>query len=428
MRFAPHVAVLTSVLWAVSCRDVQNGSRQTHPDASNVHLSCSTTADCNGHGICMNGVCEAVKSCMKDSDCAPMMEVCHSSRFYCVQCDGTHPNECPQGQTCQFDFTCVMIGVGNPDGGPVMNGDAAMMTCGSTCMDRTSCTRDEVCTNGHCCTPPPRCFSDTDCPASRPSCSTMTGECIGGATCNMDTDCDGQSGCAPGACMCSMMTCVTKPDQCASDTDCRVGGAYVGKFCTVQNPPRRCVTSPSCTTDNDCTQAGSGLQCDLRMGSDSINHCVNGTPCPMGNECNTMQTCVNHVCVAKNCVNTPNLCPAGQHCDQASAMCLPNTGGMCMQDTDCMTGYYCNTFMTPSLCEAGCRSNADCMGGVCDASHTCQTGMGGVCGPCMTDAQCPAGTHCLSGLGLCYQPCAAGMTCTLRPGAMCVLGNCTCFL
>jgi hypothetical protein len=167
------------------------------------------------------------------------------------------------------------------------------------------------------------------------------------------------------------------------------------------------------------------------MSSDSYHHCVNGTPCPTGNECTAMQSCVNHVCVMKNCLNTANFCPMGQHCDQASATCLPDMAGNCMMDTDCMSGYYCNTAVTPQpVCQAGCRGSSDCMGGVCNAMHQCQGAMGGLCGTCMSSNDCPAGTMCLPIVNKCYQACsmASGMTCPMEHPTCNMFGFCSCFM
>jgi hypothetical protein len=425
--FAGALLALPAALGA--CRG-QGGTFFVPPDAGpSAAKPCNNTTDCGGAGICVSGVCEVVKSCMNDMDCAADHKVCHSHRFYCVQCDGTHMNECPANEACQFDFTCVAIG--GSDGGTPSDaggGDGGTQACMGNCTDRTMCSNSQVCSNGHCCPPPARCFSPNDCPAAHPNCNGSTGVCFGGDNCMMDQDCEMKTGCMGGLCTCVMGVCQQRANMCMNDNDCRVNGAYVGKYCTLQSPPNRCAMAPSCTMNSDCAQQG--LLCDTQMGSDSYHHCVNGTPCPMGNECNSTQACVNHVCVQKNCLNTPSLCTAMQHCDAATAMCVNTQMGMCSTDTDCQMGFYCNTLQSPAVCQLGCRDNTSCMGGICNANHQCQTGMGMVCGMCTTDHDCPAGTHCLMGLNLCYQPCdmTTGMGCTFRPTAMCVFGNCSCFL
>lgn len=46
-------------------------------------------------------------TCVGDGDCQSG-QVCHTTRKFCVQCDGRHPNECPAGQACRADFKCVV--------------------------------------------------------------------------------------------------------------------------------------------------------------------------------------------------------------------------------------------------------------------------------------------------------------------------------
>ena len=149
----------------------------------------------------------------------------------------------------------------------------------------------------------------------------------------------------------------------------------------------------------------------------------------MGNECGAGQVCVNMVCISQNCVNTPSLCGMDEVCDPGTGMCRPMQGGACMVDTECQAGFYCNTRVSPSRCEAGCRDNNDCPGGVCDANHQCQFPMGGICGPCMTDMDCTAGTRCISVTGQCHETCSTvtGQMCT-DAARQCLFGICSCTL
>lgn len=419
------VAALT-VVAASGCRE-QGGTFVPKADSGMMVASCNTNADCGGRGICVSGICEAVTSCTTDDQCSGEGKVCHSRRFYCVECDGTHQDECPSGQTCQFDFTCVMIG-GGGDGGV---GDGATTTCSGSCTDRTMCGPDQVCTGGQCCPPPARCFSPADCPTSRPECNGATGQCFGGDSCVTDNDCSTRPGCAANACVCELAsgTCRMRPDECQSDQDCRDNGAYTGKFCTITSPPRRCLTAPSCVSNADCVQ--SGLICDLTAGSDSINKCVNGRPCPMGNECNpTTESCDRGVCVPRSCINSPSLCGPTEMCNPTTGLCEQNSSGTCTVDADCPADRWCNTFLIPASCQLGCRDNSSCVPPqVCDASHQCAGGAGMVCSDCTTDAECPAGTECNMFLGKCYERCDAAtmQMCTLRQGVTCnMFGYCSC--
>lgn len=412
-----RTALLLLLSWA--CRGQGGVPFTPGDDAGNVMISCSTTADCGGQGICVAGLCQVVRSCQTDQDCASEGKVCHSTRSYCVECDGTHVDECPANSTCQFDFTCVQIG--NPS-------DAGIQQCSGSCADRTECGPDNVCKNAMCCPPPARCFSPADCPVSAPECNGATGECFGGNGCFTDADCDDEPGCAGGACRCDIGaappgTCRVRMDECQSDMDCWMNGAYVGLFCTINSPPKRCLMAPSCTSDAQCQN--DGLVCDLMPGSPSNGKCVNGQPCPNGNECNpTTQACVGGVCVAKTCLNTPSLCQAGETCDPSTGQCVSSA---CTTDANCQQGFYCNLNVNPTMCEVGCRNNNDCNGGVCDANHRCQNTMGGVCGACMVDTDCPAGTRCVDATMLCHETCSTitGQMCS-DPMRQCVFGNCSC--
>src|SRR5688500_571095 len=177
---------------------------------------CNITMDCAGAGICVAGLCQQVRSCTTDDDCAADGQVCHANRFYCVECDGTHPGECQPNFTCQFDFTCVMIG---------NSADSGVSECSGSCTDRSECGTDDVCKNNTCCPPPSRCFSPADCPVSQPECNGATGECFGGDGCFDDDDCDGKPGCTAGACRCDIQTappgtCRVREDECQNDVDC----------------------------------------------------------------------------------------------------------------------------------------------------------------------------------------------------------------
>lgn len=426
-----------------ACRDQGGTFAPRAPDAGRgTPTPCTTTDECMGRGICMGGICESVTSCDTDSDCARDMKVCHTRRKYCVQCDGAHPGECASGQTCQFDFTCVTIGVQpQPDGGTadssMIRMDASAPACSGTCTDRTTCPSDQSCTNGRCCTPPARCFTTADCPSIRPECNTTTGECFGGGGCSSDPECETRPGCSGSACTCDRSAgtpgvCRVRMNECVSDADCRLNGVYVHKFCTLQSPPFRCLMAPTCTTDAQCTSMG--LICDRTVGSPSMGDCVNGRPCPTGTECNpATEACVSRVCVRRNCINTPSMCMPTERCDGATGMCIPMQTGACTTDAHCPSTpqeYYCDTSRSPSVCTLGCRNSTSCPGGVCDAQHRCQSPMGGVCGPCTQDADCPRGTRCLVGFDdKCHETCnpfGSGMMCGMRPGSMCILVTCSC--
>lgn len=373
----------------------------------------------------MGGLCQTVSTCSSDQDCSGEGKVCHQQRLFCVECDG-RAGQCGEGRTCQFDFTCVDVTTGTPDAG-MGNG------CSDSCADNAACAPDRVCKAGMCCNPPARCTSQDDCPASAPQCNGATGQCFGGgAGCLDDSDCESEPGCAGGACYCEITgappgACRVRPDECAADPDCYENGAYAQKYCSLTTRPRRCLDTIACTADADC--ASLGLVCDLQAGSPSQGFCINGDACPMGTECDpTTQVCVDGRCVGANCVNQPSRCGANEMCDTGTGLCVPTGGATCASDAECPQGQYCNTTVNPNRCENGCRSNADCPGGVCNAAHQCEFPNNAICGSCGSDSDCPAGTRCVdfAGTSLCRESCLLN-PCS-DPNRSCVLLFCSCLL
>lgn len=425
-RFSPARAIpLVATMLALSACDSNGGTGTTIVDAGTTTLTCSTTSDCQGTGVCVAGLCEAVESCMSDEDCAADGKVCHSQRFFCVECDG-RTGQCAEGQTCQFDFTCVSSSSGSDAG--VSDGGSQ---CTGSCADRTECASDAICRDGACCPPPSRCSSAEDCPTSAPQCNGATGQCFGGSGCFSDSECESETGCAGGACFCNISgsppgTCELKPDECQTDPDCYDNGAYAMKYCALAGTPKLCQNAPSCSTDADC--ASLGLVCDLTAGSPSQGYCINGIECPNGTECPNGQVCVAGRCAGANCITQPSLCTSTQMCDTATGMCVDIMTGACTVDTDCATGQYCNTAV--GQCQTGCRSNADCGTGVCNAAHMCEYPNNALCGPCSSDADCPGGTECvdIAGTSLCREGCLLSQTCTIDTTRTCVLAYCSCLL
>lgn len=425
-RRGPGRVRLLAALWAGLAAGACSESSDTFAplDEGPGPLTCATTTDCQGTGVCVAGLCTAARSCSTDSGCSGEGKFCHQQRFFCVECDG-RSGQCGDNQTCQFDFTCSGSG-GGSDAGPSDGG-----TCSGSCGGRADCAPDRVCRNGTCCAPPTRCASDDDCPESQPQCNGATGQCFGGAGCFQDSDCDGQPGCAADACICEIRgappgTCRLRPDECQNDQDCFEDGVYVRRYCALNAQPRRCLDSVSCRSDLEC--ANFGLVCDLQMGSPSFGYCINGRPCPNGTECDpSSQLCVNGVCVGANCINQPSRCAPTEMCDTATGQCVPVQSGACTRDTDCPQGQYCNLAISPSRCENGCRSNADCPGGVCNVMHQCEYPSNAICGPCSRNSDCPPGTQCIdiAGSALCREPCLTSQSCS-DPNRQCLLFFCSC--
>ena len=418
-----HLIVALIAATAFAC-DRGGKAGMPGPTDSGVveQIACTMNSDCPPANLCSDGFCEPVIGCNVDDDCAAVGKVCHSTRGFCVECDGKHENECPMGQTCQFDFTCV--GAGGSDGGV---GDAS--TCSGTCSTRDDCDTGLVCSGNSCCPPPARCVTADDCPANSPECNAATGLCFGGDSCLSDQDCVDKPGCPGSLCACDQVsagqpgTCRPRSDECQSDQDCLNMGAYDGKYCAVRAQPKTCLEAPTCTEEIDCAQFL--LVCDQMMGSASQGRCVNGAACPMGNECPANQTCQDGQCVGQNCINTPNLCGMGENCNTQTGRCEMGGNTSCTDNSDCPQGQYCNT--SANVCLPGCRDNSDCpMGAICDANNQCVQQPGGYCGPCQTDADCPGGLSCGLISQQCKQRCQSASDCTFDPSASCTFFFCSC--
>ncbi len=413
---------LLPLLLLVAC-DGGSQAPSSVVDAGSGPLICQSTADCQGTGVCVGGLCEAVDTCEDDSDCAAAGLVCHRQRLFCVECDG-RPGQCAEGQTCQFDFTCVAT---EP---PTDPSDG----CSDPCADRAACAPDRVCRNGTCCPPPSRCASPEDCPESSPECNGATGQCFGGSGCFQDDDCETEPGCAGDGCFCDIQgappgTCRVRPNACDDDMDCWDNGSFARRYCALSAQPRRCLAAPPCTRDLDC--ANLGLICDLTPGSPSEGFCQNGRACTGPSDCEPAQVCVGGRCAGANCVNQPSLCAAGETCDPSTGQCVPAQSSGCTRNEDCPQGQFCNVQVNPPACQPGCRSNADCPpNGRCNAMNQCEFPSNSICGPCTTDSDCPGGTQCQGidslGLTFCLQPCLLNLTRCSLPGATCALLYCTC--
>ena len=421
---------LCAVVLVASCRDnkVSFGPRDT--GAAPVERSCEKNSDCGGNGVCMNGLCESVKPCSASNQCDGARDICHPTRGFCVECDGTDPAQCTNGKICQSDFTCVSVG--GADGGTSDAGG-----CSGTCTDRTMCGTEQVCRGTMCCPPPARCTSPVDCPVGKPECNGANGLCFGGDSCMNDNECESRAGCGGGACFCDQPaagqpgTCKSRPNECDDDNGCRDAmGMYVDKYCAQLAVPRRCLAAPTCQDDVDC--ALQGLLCDTSSASDSKDHCVSGARCPMGTECTPTQLCEGGACVGRNCINTPTMCTGNDSCNIQTGRCENVQTTSCMMDTDCNPGFYCN--LSANVCLAGCRDSSDCSMGICNASHMCEQGSGMLCGACTTDADCPGGTTCyespLTMAKTCRESCNVFtmQDCVIDPSATCVFTRCACGL
>jgi hypothetical protein len=237
--------------------------------------------------------------------------------------------------------------------------------------DGESCVDDVQCLNGACSQQPIGCGG---------SCVTYAptgGSCLNTAE-NASTECD------PTVHYCDEMTSTCKllvqsGGKCSDDTQCAFSLACVGG---------KCITSPRLVVGQTC---GTGLPpcadglvctakqvCAARIGSggvcDSVDECKDGLACVngacaawsdigracavdttgFGSGCPADQTCTNSVCAAigapvagpgRTC-STSVACAAGLWCNNGACTYQKGLGGSCSGDSECATGFSCDTTTT----------------------------------------------------------------------------------
>ena len=296
------------------------------------------------------------------------------------------------------------------------NGDETDVDCGGGtcpgCADGKKCLKgtdclSAVCTSGVCAAPScsdkvknsdetdvdcggakcPKCFDAKQCKAA--------GDCVSGV-------CDATSG------LCLAPTCGDKVKN-SDETDVDCGGSTCPK----------CADKKGCKAAADCL---SGV-CDATSGLCAAPSCTDNTL--NGDETDT--DCGGSTCPAcaasKKCKNSAD-CQSGV-CDATSGLCLAPTCGDKVKNGD-ETDADCGGSTCPKCADKkGCKSAADCLSGVCDAtSGQCAApkctdkvkngsesdmDCGGTCPACADGKTCTKATDCSSGVcdatsGLCLAP------------------------
>jgi len=194
------------------------------------------------------------------------------------------------------------------------------------------------------------CYSNSDCPSSKPYCSQVAGwkcvkcwnddHCIGAQRCidfYCTTACDDKTECKRGyRCKdgnCVKMECGTLANpKCPSGQWCDDGLCryYVGEVCETWrdcadgyfcNPDTRKCEQIACEEHSDCAI---GMCCEVRQ-------------VQVGGEWSYVGECVP--CEATECYRE-NQCAEGWYCDKDINRCRPRE---CGRHTDCEEGYYCDS-------------------------------------------------------------------------------------
>ena len=386
----PHLLALFASLFLFAC----GGGGQ--PGTGDGGTACTRSRDCPSGMGCVSQVCVALPcgGCQADELCA--------DNGSCIVAQGS---ACPMAG-CPTGYSCS-AGV-----------------CSKPCTLDQDCDKNFVCNSAlHTCA---QCTFDNQCTqvTGKHRCDAATGNCV---ACTQPSDCGHGSFCDTTAHACQA--------GCKLDGDCNVAG---GERCdgATAAAPGRCI---QCATDNDCKSGGAAT---ATPACDSTGHCVgctNDSYCPVGQgvpRCDTTsKTCVQ--CLAadnatgKDCgcatVGLPSSCPAntttgdphtGLTCQADTHACVPG----CQFDTQCgcphdkTTGLELNCGRAP---HRNCSTAADCntaagdtcVGATASAKGLCTNGSKtvvvaeeycdpnrrtnnngassfGACGECTTDAHC----------------------------------------
>jgi hypothetical protein len=409
-------------------------------------FSCTTDAQCNGHGTCntATGVCDCTAP-YKGDDCSTHPPDCS---LYPEDACGPHGTCTPDAKDPSKPHTCVCNNA--PGANPFYTGDKCDVAydptknpCYARCSDSVTCgpyCAAQTGPDGYCdfksSDLSTKCFKSTisccktcttaaDCPTQSKGSGHAT--CVGGycgytpapaGTCKIDSDCPSlnASQCVGGQCVgcTSDKACVGR----GSDTTC-----YGGK-CGPAAQPTECSSSKPCQSAAlpQCT-AGKCVVCSGSAGSAACAARTDGKT----------------VCSGGACVAPP---PPGHQCQydtdctqwDATPQCVAGTCGKCTGPSACLGGHGAKTTcdVSTGACVVPppeCANDPDCKS---DWNPQC---VAGNCQPCTSDAACHTGhgtrTSCVvgpDGKGSCGAPppaeCSAVKPCQSASKAQCTNGKC----
>lgn len=244
---------------------------------------CIVNSDCDNGYMCTNARCVKIMGyCDDDNECPPG-QTC-SSDGTCVKSTPTCPAACSMGQECR-DGACAPADCQTTADCARVGGYCINDKCGPCLRDgfNTGCSSSEVCNaSGYCTieTPPPECSDDSKCAIGQ---KCDSGKCT-------DVSCKKDSDCAHGRCY------DKKCGPCTSDTQCHSNEKCVSGVCTqvaVLNdckpscsPGFECVGSAcvphACSKDSDCSSVGGYC-----LGNGSCGKCTSQAECQVGTVCDT---------------------------------------------------------------------------------------------------------------------------------------------
>lgn len=362
-------------------------------------------------GVCCDsacsGTCQACTAAMtggSDGTCAPVTKDTdpHDGCGDCALCDGagacanvaagTDPKDrC----TADANYPGSCLADGQCDG----QGNCRKYSPQGTACGTASCTNGTA--QGQLCN------GSGNCTTSSTSCGEFKCDPAGTACL---TSCTTDADCASGA-FCGNGTCTTKKvagTKCGKGTECATGYCADGvccdtactgqcEACDVAPNAGTCVPVKGPPEHQPCT--GTGTECDGSC--DGVNRSACTYPGPD-------QACGNASCTGGNA--QASACDGKGNCSPPTTVsCAPykcngtKCGDTCSADTDCASGYSCDTTQhacTPGgkcdgtkLLDANGKVLVDCSPNLC-ANGACVT-------PCTKSADCVAGYVCDSSDGQC---------------------------
>ncbi len=390
-----HIQILAlfavcSILFGCSDSD-ENGCKnnQVQCSASGIPQICvnahwQDTTRCKIGESCQNGICVNVPctgaSCQQP-ECIENAIQCSLTGVpqLCVSGKWTNQAPCNANQTCQSgscmnvpctDASCQQSECVENAGQCTSNGVPQLCVSGKW-TNQAPCNANQTCQNGVCreipCTEAD-CMQQPECQENAAQCSQngIPQLCVSGKWTDQ-TPCNANQTCKNGICKANETTC--------SNSACQNDDNYKGNVCVDIGNQQRC----GCETDKDCKAT---YICNT-----------------YNNICEV--ECSNQNCAAQTSDYQGNLCLTETEDDVTYSYCG------CEEDTDCKSGYVCDTLI--NICTEPC-SSAQCAamkdgeyaGNIC-TEHYMDDDSGEyyiTCG-CKTKADCRDGYECNTEFNFC---------------------------
>jgi len=424
----------------VPCNPGDSLTCYTGPDGTknigNCRSGIRTCSPSGVYGTCVGEVLSVTEICFNDID-----DNCNGQTD--ENCTFPNGSVCSQNKECVSGFcadgfccnsacsgTCQSCGLPGTEGACInysvgTDPEASCMpyTCNGSGTCSTTCVSDASCVAGFYCNPANQCLAKL---ATGAICGgnsqCMSGYCVDGYCCN--SACNGLcETCSDGTCT-PIATGQDPANECPGIGTCGgvcngVGGCGYPPASTLCGTCQRCSGNGLCLAvpsdtdpDNSCSTCttcdGLGSCKNVANGLDPQNDCSDQGPCGLDGWCKGDGTCRYY---SSATIKTPESCNAGSNIytypdmctgtggvnDGGTAPCMPYICGTssckttCTQQSDCATGYFCDTSGTygqvgaclaKSANGSVCSNDAndfECSGGFCSNGFCCSSSTGSCC-------------------------------------------------